>query len=277
MTRQFGRNAQMYRTILITGAGSGFGEGTAIGLAKQGHTVIAAAQSWPQVTALRNEADALGLSGLRIEKLDLREPHDTGRVAGWEFDVLVNNAGIGEGGPISEIPMDLVRRNFEVNVFAPLDLTQCVVKRWVRSKIQGKIVFVSSALGVISPPMVAAYSATKHAVQAIAEAMQDELRPFGIQVQTINPGPYLTGFNETMVEAAYRWLDDAGTFPTTGGMKEVTTAFRAKPEGRLNPADMIAKMIELIPDQKGPFRNIFPQASQEWFQQYEKAMLERTI
>ena len=113
----------MYRTILITGAGSGFGEGTAIGLARQGHTVIAAAQFWPQVTALRNKAEALELSNLRVEKLDLLEPHDTAGVADWEFDVLVNNAGIGEGGPISEIPLDLVRRNFEVNVFAPLDLT----------------------------------------------------------------------------------------------------------------------------------------------------------
>jgi len=135
----------MYRTILITGAGSGFGEGTAIGLAKLGYAVIATAQSWPQVTALRNKAESLGLSGLRVEKLDLLEPHDTARAVGWEFDVLVNNAGIGEGGPIGEIPLDLVRRNFEVNVFAPLDLTQRVVKRWVRSKTKGKIVFVSSA------------------------------------------------------------------------------------------------------------------------------------
>ncbi len=68
--------------------------------------------------------------------------------------------------------------------------------------------------------MVGAYSATKHAVQAIAEAMQDELRPFGIQVQTINPGPFLTGFNETMVEAAYRWLDDEVTFTPRAMMKE---------------------------------------------------------
>src|SRR5277367_4878402 len=236
MTHQFRRNTQMYRTILITGAGSGLGEGTAIGLAKQGHTVIAAAQSWPQVTALRNKAESLGLSSLRVEKLDLLEPHDTARAVGWEFDVL-----------------------------APLELTQRVVKRWVGLKTRGKIDFLSSILGVVSPPMVGAYSATKHAVQAIAEAMQDELRPFGIQVQTINPGPFLTGFNETMVEAAYRWVDDAVTFMPRAMVKEVTDALLAKPEGRLNPNEMIAKMVELIPDQTGPFRNIFPQASQEWF------------
>src|SRR5271167_1096172 len=151
MTRQFRRNTQMYRTILITGAGSGFGEGTAIGLAKQGHTVIAAAQSWPQVTALRNQVESLGLSSLRVEKLDLLEPHDTARAVGWEFDVLVNNAGVGEGGPIAEIPLDLVRRNFEVNVFAPLALTQRVVKNWVVGGIHGKVVFVSSMGGLFSP------------------------------------------------------------------------------------------------------------------------------
>jgi NAD(P)-dependent dehydrogenase (short-subunit alcohol dehydrogenase family) len=267
----------MYKSILITGAGSGFGEGTAIGLAKQGHTVIATAASWPQVTALRLKAESRGLASLRVEKLDLLEPHDLSRAVGWDFDVLFNNAGVGEGGPMSEIPLDLVRHNFEVNVFAPLDLTQRVVKKWVKAKTRGKIVFTSSVLGVVSPPMVGAYSATKHAVQAIAEAMQDELRPFGIQVQTINPGPFLTGFNETMVEAAYRWLDDTVTFTTRAMMKEVTDGLLAKPEGRLDPNDMIARMIELVPAQDGPFRNIFPEASHEWFRQYEKAMVERTI
>src|ERR1700735_1110973 len=167
MTPQFRRNAQMYRTILITGAGSGFGEGTAIGLAKQGHTVIAAAQSWPQVTALRNKAESLGLSSLRVEKLDLLEPHDTARAVGWEFDVLVNNAGVGEGEPMSEIPLDLVRRNFEVNVFAPLDLTQRVVKRWVTLKTQGKIVFLSSILGVVIP-----HSGTDNQSGAILDRLQ---------------------------------------------------------------------------------------------------------
>jgi hypothetical protein len=87
----------------------------------------------------------------------------------------------------------------------------------------------------------------------------------------------LTGFNEAMVEAAFRWLDDEVNFTPRAMVKEITDGLLAKPEGRLNPNDMIAKMIELIPDQKGLFRNIFPQATQEWFRQYEKAMLERTI
>ena len=267
----------MSRTILVTGAGSGFGEGVSIGLARLGHHVIAAAQSWPQATALRTKAESLGLSTLRVERLDLLDPHDIAHAVTWNFDVLFNNAGIGEGGPISEIPLDLVRRNFEVNVFAPLDLTQRVVKKWVKAGTKGKIVFTSSVLGLISPPMVATYSATKHAVQAIAEAMQDELRLFGIQVQTINPGPFLTGFNETMVEAAYRWLDDSVNFTRRAMLKEVTDGLLAKPEGRLDPNDMIARMIELIPDQKGPFRNIFPPASEEWCQQYESAMQQRAI
>jgi len=70
----------MYRTILITGAGSGFGEGTAVGLAQQGHSIIATAQSWPQVTALRDKAEAMKLSQLRIEKLDILDPYDVTQI-----------------------------------------------------------------------------------------------------------------------------------------------------------------------------------------------------
>jgi NADP-dependent 3-hydroxy acid dehydrogenase YdfG len=82
----------MGRKILITGAGSGLGEGTAIGLARNGHDVIAAAQTWPQVTALRLKAKALALPTLRVEKLDLLDPYDVARACKWDFDILVNNA-----------------------------------------------------------------------------------------------------------------------------------------------------------------------------------------
>src|SRR5262245_27842198 len=134
----------MARTILITGAGSGLGEGAAIGLAQKGHTVIATTETWPQVTALRDKTAALSLNNLTVTKLNMLEEHDIARAAKLDFDVLVNNAAIGEGGPIAEIPMALVKQNFEVNLFAPLALTQRVVRRWIRNKVKGKIVFVSS-------------------------------------------------------------------------------------------------------------------------------------
>jgi NAD(P)-dependent dehydrogenase (short-subunit alcohol dehydrogenase family) len=231
----------MGRKSLITGAGSGLGEGTAIGLARNGHDVIAAAQTWPQVTALRLKSKALALPTFRVEKLDLLDPYDVARGCNWDFDILVNNAGIGEGGPIAEIPLDLVRRNFEVNVFAPLALTQRVVKNWVAGGIHGKIVFVSSMGGLFSPPGFSAYAATKHALEAIAEAMQEELRPFGIQVQTINPGAYLTGFNEAMAENAFRWLDDAINFTKRDMMRDMANGLIGNEQGRLDPSDMIAK------------------------------------
>src|SRR3954464_16083266 len=112
----------MSKTILITGAGSGFGEGTAIGLARNGHNVIAGVQISPQVTRLRREAEQLGLKTMRVEKLDLLDPYDVAQAQSWDIDILFNNAGIGESGPVSEIPIDLVRRNFETNVFAALAL-----------------------------------------------------------------------------------------------------------------------------------------------------------
>lgn len=267
----------MNRSILITGAGSGLGEGTAIGLAKKGHTVIATAESWPQVTALRDKVAALDLPNLSVTKLNMLDAHDIAHAAKLDFDVLVNNAGIAEDGPLAEIPISLVKQNFEVNVFALLDLTQQVVRRWVRSGIKGKVVVISSIVAIVSPPMIGTYSATKHAVQSIAESMQDELKEFGIQVQTINPGPFFTGFNERGVEAAYRWLDDEINFTSRASYKAQTDALLDKPEMRLDPNDMINKMVELIPERTGLFRTIFPKDTADWGAAAEQAMLTRTI
>src|SRR5918992_2807150 len=101
----------MSKTILITGAGSGLGEGAAIGMARNGHNIIATAQISPQVAALRNKVNELGLKNVRVEKLDLLDPYDVAYAHTWDIDVLWNNAGIGESGPASEIPVDLVRPN----------------------------------------------------------------------------------------------------------------------------------------------------------------------
>jgi NAD(P)-dependent dehydrogenase (short-subunit alcohol dehydrogenase family) len=267
----------MPKTILITGAGSGLGEGAALGLARGGQQVIAAAQTWPQVTALRANVKALGLPALRIEKLDLLDTHDVARAHAWEFDILVNNAGIGEGGPIAEIPLDLVRHNFEVNVFAPLAFTQKVVRNWIAAKTQGKVVFMSSMGGLFSPAGFSAYAATKHALEAIAEAMQEELRPFGVQVQTINPGAYLTGFNEAMAENAFRWLDDGVNFTKRDMMRGMADKLIGNERGRLDPTDMITRMVEVIPASTGKFRNIHPKMIEDALKSHQNEMFQREI
>jgi NAD(P)-dependent dehydrogenase (short-subunit alcohol dehydrogenase family) len=267
----------MMRKILITGAGSGLGEGAAIGIARNGHEVIAAAQTWPQVTALRAKAESLQLPYLRVEKLDLLDPYDVNRACEWEFDILVNNAGVGEGGPIAEIPLELIRKNFETNVFAPMGLTQKVVKKWIEAKTRGKIVFTSSMGGLFSPPGFAAYAATKHAIEAIAEAMQAELKPFGIQVQTINPGAYLTGFNEAMAENAFRWLDDAVNFTKRDAMRKIVANLIGNADGRLDPKEMIAEMVAVIPQSDGRFRNVFPAFVENALRKHQSDMFDLRI
>ncbi|MDY0039350.1 MAG: SDR family oxidoreductase [Desulforhabdus sp.] len=248
----------MTKTILITGAGSGFGEGAAIGLAKSGHNVIATAQISPQVAALRRKVTDLGLKNLRVEKLDLFDAYDVAYAQAWDIDVLWNNAGYGESGPVSEIPLDLVRHNYEVNVFKPLELTQGFIKKWVAAKKKAKIVFTSSMGGLFTPPGWGVYVSTKHALESIAEALQQELAPFGIKVQTINPGAYLTGYNETMADTAFRWLDDSKNFTKREALRKIFDDLLGAPEGHLDPKEMIDRMIEIVPADTGKFRNVVP-------------------
>jgi NAD(P)-dependent dehydrogenase (short-subunit alcohol dehydrogenase family) len=139
------------KTILITGAGSGFGQSAAIGMAKNGHTVIATVQVSPQVTPLREKAKAMGLSNLRMERFDLTDPYEIAQAQTFDLDVLWNNAGMGEAGPVFEIPLELVRQNYEVNVFLPLQVTQRFVRNWIDAKKKAKIVFTSSIGGPFTP------------------------------------------------------------------------------------------------------------------------------
>jgi NAD(P)-dependent dehydrogenase (short-subunit alcohol dehydrogenase family) len=267
----------MSKTILITGAGSGFGEGAAIGLARNGHNVIATVQVSPQVMPLRKKAKELGLDNLRVERLDLTDPYDIAQAQSWDFDVLWNNAGQGESGPVWEIPIDLVRRNYEINVFLPLVLTQGVVKKWVAEKKKGKVIFTSSMGGLFTPANWGTYVSTKHALESIAEALQQELGPYGIKVQTINPGAYFTGYNETMADNAFRWLDDSKNFTKRADLRKGFDDFFATPEGRMDPQEMIDRMIEIVPADTGRFRNVVPAAIEDMLKKHQLAAWENQI
>jgi NAD(P)-dependent dehydrogenase (short-subunit alcohol dehydrogenase family) len=265
----------MAKRILITGAGSGFGEGAALGLASKGHDVIAGVQILPQVTPLRAKADARGLRNLRVEKLDILDAHDVANALKWDIDILFSNAGYGESGPVSEIPLDLVRKNFETNVFAPLALAQGFIRKFVDDRRPGKIVFTSSMGGLFTPDGFGTYCATKHALEAIAESLWAELKPFGIHVQTINPGPYLTGFNETMAATAFRWLDDSTNFTKRGDLQRTFDDMLGRPEGRLDPNEMIDAMVAIVPSDTGKFRNVVPKAVADFLKGHEKEAWDR--
>ena len=140
----------MSTTYLITGAGSGFGKEVALRMAEQGHDVIAGVEIIAQVNVLRAEAKKRGVE-LRVEKLDVTDEGDRRKAAQWDVDVLLNNAGISEGGSSVDIPAENLRRQFEVNVFGPILLTQPIAKRMV-AKGGGKIVFMSSVAGLTVDP-----------------------------------------------------------------------------------------------------------------------------
>jgi NAD(P)-dependent dehydrogenase (short-subunit alcohol dehydrogenase family) len=265
------------KTILITGAGSGFGKAAAIGMAKNGHNIIATVHVSSQVTPLREEAATLGLTNLRVERLDLTDPYDIKQAQSWDFDVLWNNAGMGEAGPVWEIPVDLVRKNYEVNVFLPLILTQGVVQKWVREGKRGKVVFTSSMGGLFTPANWGTYVSTKHALEAFAEAMQQELAQYGIKVQTINPGAYYTGYNETMADNPFRWLDDEVNFTKRADLRKGFDDFFATPEGKMDAQEMIDRMIDIVPADEGKFRNVVPQVIEDMLKEHQLAAWENRI
>lgn len=264
----------MKKRILITGAGSGFGEGAAIGLAKNGHDVIAGVHIWPQVTRLRKEAESLGLDNLRIEKLDICNPFDVVNALNWDIDILVNNAAIGYAGPISEMPLDLIRCTFETNVWAGLDLAQRFIRKFINEKRSGKIIFTSSVAGLRSVSSLGAYCASKHALECVAETLQEELKPYNIQVQTINPGAHRTGFNDTMAETALHWMDDKKNFHKKDIVeKNLKSHF----VNQRDPQEAIEAMIAIIPADSGMFRNIVPQSTEESIKKSQVAAWENKI
>lgn len=239
--------------ILITGASSGLGRGTAIGLARAKHHVIAAAETWQQVTTLRQDAEEAGVE-LEVIKLDLLSDTDLANAAEFDVDVLVLNAGVQETGSVADIPLPLVRKSFEVNVFSHLDLAQRILPRMIKRR-SGKVVWVSSQAGLYAPPFMGAYAATKHAIEALAFAMRQELVPFRVRVATINPGLFRTGYNETGAETHKQW----------SRRKDVLVPVPpAEPMLALqhDPQPMIDAMVETIPDPKGPYRLMLPEEAE---------------
>jgi len=182
---------------LVTGASSGIGKETAIKLAQEGFQVIAAARRKERLDDLAKQnpniiprpvdlSDSRALEDFSRELLNFSEP----------VTVLVNNAGFSIRGAIEDVPISAVKSLFEVNLFALIRITQACLPGMRRLR-QGTIINLSSIVGKFPFPTSGPYSATKHAVEAITDALRMEVRPFGIHVITIRPGVIGTEFNET--------------------------------------------------------------------------------
>ena len=243
------------KTVLITGAATGFGYGVAMQLAQKGFEVIAAVEIYGQVQPLKRDTAARGFKNIRVEKLDVTVEGDRRKALGWNVEILVNNAGVLEGGSVVDIPGSNMRHEFEVNVIGPLLLTQGIAKQMVK-RGKGRIVWVSSREGLNVNPFTGIYSASKHAIEAIAETMSMELQEFGIEVATINPGPFLTGFNDRGFQTWESWED----VPSQRLFDYSKLAF---PRPQFDPAVMIATMTKVVAGEVDTYRNLEPQSMVE--------------
>ncbi len=183
---------------LVTGARTGIGFHTAIVLARRGFKVYAGLRDAGDAEALMAEA-ARPAGGLAIMPVALdvtdadarrRVIEDIGLVDG-RLDVLVNNAGVSLDGPLELVSDRELQRIFEVNVFGAFALTREALPL-MRARGRGRVILVSSMSGRMALPAMGAYAASKFALEGLGEAWQHELRPFGIDVVLVEPGPYRT-------------------------------------------------------------------------------------
>ena len=194
--------------VLITGCSSGFGMLAAVEFARRGDAVYASMRDTLKSGPLLDEARAAGAS-VHVVALDVTDAASVkdavAEVMAREgrIDVLVNNAGVGMHGPVEEAQDDEVQQLFETNVFGLLRVTRAVVPH-MRAQGSGAVVNVSSLAGKVSSPFGGLYAATKHAVEALSDALYFELHPFGVRVGIVEPGGFDTRFGDNrMMERTF--------------------------------------------------------------------------
>ena len=181
--------------VLITGCSSGIGSSLCRAFQREGYRVVATARQVERLESLRE-------TGMAVLALDVDNPRaieDGVRsvlTAEGKIDVLVNNAGFGQFGPLMDVGREKLQRQFQTNVFAPLLLAQQVAPS-MKEQGSGLIVNIGSISGLVTTPFAGAYCASKAALHSLSEAMRMELAPFNIQVVTVQPGAIASGFGQS--------------------------------------------------------------------------------
>lgn len=191
----------MARTVLLTGTSSGLGEAAARGFLEAGWNVVATARDADAV--LRGVANP-NLLRLRLDVTDAESIEQAFAKAVMQFgsvDVVVNNAGIGLGGPLEGIDLAQLRAHLEVNVIGVAAVCQIAI-RHMRERGSGLLINVSSAAGRVGLPFLTPYCAGKFAVEGLSESLHYELKPFGIRVKLVEPGGIRSRFSHPWSELA---------------------------------------------------------------------------
>jgi NAD(P)-dependent dehydrogenase (short-subunit alcohol dehydrogenase family) len=232
--------------VLITGCSSGIGRATALRLAASGWTVYASARR-PESIADLQQAGCRTLALDVTDEDSMRAAVEVVEQAEGAVGVLVNNAGYSQSGAIETVPIDAARRQFETNVFGLVRLTQLVLPN-MRRRGRGKIVNVGSMGGLLSFPGAGHYHATKHALEALSDAMRFELRGFGIDVILLEPGLITTDFPGAATTAMTQASDasEDGPYARFNAAVGAITTGAYEGSARLLGAgpDRVAKVIE---------------------------------
>jgi NAD(P)-dependent dehydrogenase (short-subunit alcohol dehydrogenase family) len=198
------------RSVLITGCSSGIGLASAVMLKQRGWRVLATARRPEDLARLRDQ----GFDAVHLELTDAKSiaacADEALRLTSGRLTALVSNAAYGQIGAVEDLSAELLRHQFEVNVIGTHDLTRRVIPA-MRTNQHGRIVQISSVLGIMAAPYRGAYCATKFALEGLTDAMRMELHGTGIAVSLIEPGPVRTKFLDTALAAFQANIDLTGS------------------------------------------------------------------
>jgi len=269
------------QVVIVTGASSGIGEATARRLVGAGAKVVISARRQDRLDALVRELDPAGASVLAVagdvtNEADRQQLVSATLAKFGRIDALVNNAGYGTRGPVEIVPVDLIRKNYETNIFSLIALTQLVLPH-MRERRKGCIVNIGSVAGKIARPLSSIYDSTKHALEALTDGLRGELKPFGVRVTLIRPGFITTEFIEAANAASTDVVAQAGPYaPFYKGYHDGSKKLRSV----AGVPDDIARLVEKAlksdnpaPRYTGPFHAkiflfvkwILPARAMAWF------------
>jgi NAD(P)-dependent dehydrogenase (short-subunit alcohol dehydrogenase family) len=243
----------------VTGASAGFGKDAALKLAARGYRVFGTVRD----PSGRNAAVAKELSAAGVTPVDMDVTDQASVDRGAAFilseagrvDVLINNAGTAFFGAAETYTPAAVERQFATNVVGPHRLNRAFLPG-MRARGRGLLIFVSSGVGRFVMPFAGVYSASKHALEAMAEALSYELRPFGVDSAIIEPGPYATSiFGATIGPDDAEAVASYGEYGARGEKVAAALAEIARDPGEVG--DALVALVEM-PAGRRPLRTVMP-------------------